>query len=337
MKFYFSGGKHQDSILTTNRVRILISYVERAKLRLVRITTFGAKMKHKVDLFLDSGAFSAYSMGVSIDLKEYIKFIKTYNEYIGVYANLDAIGDPELTLKNQKTMEKAGLKPLPCFHYGEDESYLKYYIKHYEYLALGGMVPIDNRMLSLWLDRMFSKYLCNSSGRAIRKVHGFGLTSIPMLWRYPWASCDSTSWVMSSRLGSIYVPKKKGSVYDYKEMPYKVLISNQSPKTKEAGSHFETFRDAEKKVILDYLNSKGFRVGSSTFKNVSSDYAPKDDERFCGGTAKEPIRKIEKVVEKGLSNEYRDRDKINIIYFKDLEVAISKQPISFKVGMMSLI
>ena len=72
----------------------------------------------KVDLFLDSGAFSAWNKGTSIDIKKYIKFIKKNEDLFTVYANLDVIGiggnQPNLltatkTLENQRIMEKAGL------------------------------------------------------------------------------------------------------------------------------------------------------------------------------------------------------------------------------------
>ena len=56
----------------------------------------------KINLFLDSGAYSAWSKGVTIDIDEYISFIKKNIKYITVYANLDVIGDPEATYRNQK-------------------------------------------------------------------------------------------------------------------------------------------------------------------------------------------------------------------------------------------
>ena len=79
-----------------------------------------------VDVFLDSGAFSAWTRGVEIDIQKYIEFIKQNQDVITVYANLDVISpgrfsmgtkeSAELTLRNQKIMEQAGLSPLPVFH-----------------------------------------------------------------------------------------------------------------------------------------------------------------------------------------------------------------------------
>src|SRR5574340_1162268 len=81
-------------------------------------------MKSKVKLFLDSGAFSAKSQGISINVQEYIKFIKEHEEHIEVYANLDVIGSAEASWRNQRIMERAGLKPLPVFHVEDDWKYL---------------------------------------------------------------------------------------------------------------------------------------------------------------------------------------------------------------------
>ena len=50
---------------------------------------------NKVELFLDSGAFSAFTQKVTIDIQEYIAFIKEHEDIIDVYANLDVIGMPE--------------------------------------------------------------------------------------------------------------------------------------------------------------------------------------------------------------------------------------------------
>jgi hypothetical protein len=131
--------------------------------------------KNNISFFLDSGAFSAWSKGIKINIQDYIKFIKDNKDYIDIYAILDDIKDPKITLQNQKIMEESGLNPLPCYHYGEDIKYLKYYIENYDYIAIGGMVPISNKDLIIWLDNIFSKYICDFNGYPKIKIHGFGL------------------------------------------------------------------------------------------------------------------------------------------------------------------
>jgi hypothetical protein len=255
-------------------------------------------MEKKISLFLDSGAFSAWSKGVTIDIDEYIAFIKQHKKYIDHYAVLDSIGDPETTLQNQEYMESKGLSPIPCFHYGENIKYLKSYIKKYEYIALGGMVPISTNDLFMWLDDLYTNYICDSSGMPKVKVHGFGLTSIPLLVRYPWYSVDSTSWVMTGRFGAVFVPKKKQGSYIYTEIPWKVNVSDKSSKKDQEGQHFNTFSKMEQKIISDYFSEKGYTIQQ-------------------------------------LSSEYKKRDEINIHYFIDLEKNLPKWPWALQIKKKS--
>lgn len=140
----------------------------------------------KISLFLDSGAFSAWSKNVNISIDEYIEFIKNNIDYIDVYSVLDDIIDAEKTWQNQIYMEEQGLSPLPCFHYGEDLNYLKKYISNYDYISLGGMVPIASKNLRVWLDNIFINYICDKNGMPKVKIHGFGMTSLDLMIRYPW-------------------------------------------------------------------------------------------------------------------------------------------------------
>lgn len=95
------------------------------------------------DLFLDSGAFSAFTKGKVINIDEYIGFIKKNEKVITTYAGLDVIGDSEATRKNVEYMESKGLHPLPTFHHGSDYEELERMVKKYNYIALGGLVPIS--------------------------------------------------------------------------------------------------------------------------------------------------------------------------------------------------
>ena len=91
-------------------------------------------------VFLDSGAFSAWNMGATISLPGYCKYIQENEDIIrkddGVImaSVLDGIGDPLQTWRNQNEMEARGVTPLPCFHFGEDERYLEYYMSKYPYI-----------------------------------------------------------------------------------------------------------------------------------------------------------------------------------------------------------
>lgn len=290
------------------------------------------KQQNKIDLFIDSGAFSAWSQKVEIDIQDYISFIKKYNKYINVYANLDVIGDPVKTLKNQKIMEKAGLNPLPCYHFNDNKlEYLKYYINNYSYIAVGGMSHLTMSKRVAFFDYIFSKYICDSSGIPKVKVHGFGLTSLKLMLRYPWYSVDSTSWVVTGRLGSVYVPKPWSHALDE---AWKVNVSSRSPSKNEMGKHISSFSPTQKKQVLEYFEKKGYVLGKSEFKIVKLPYELKKNEKWVGAKKdiKDGRREVEIIVEAGLCNDYRFRDELNIIYFLDLEKAMPKWPWAFKLS-----
>ena len=204
-------------------------------------------------VFIDSGAFSAYTLGVDLDLVEYCDYIKRnddiirYDDGILMASVLDGIGDPQLTYENQLAMEKEGVRPLPCFHAGEDERYLEHYIKNYEYITLGGMVGSSTKQLMIWLDRMWDQYLTDGSGNPRIKVHGFGITSIAIMERYPWWSCDSSSWIQSAAFGSIITPQHGN-----------MSVSEKSPSIHDAGQHINTFTPEENKFVLEMLEKQGF-------------------------------------------------------------------------------
>lgn len=294
---------------------------------------YNTMKKNKVDLFLDSGAFSAWSQGGEIDIQEYIAFIKKHEQDLEVYANLDVIGDAEGTWKNQKIMEDAGLNPLPVYHYGAPEKWLTRYLKAgYDYIALGGMVPITTGQLQQWLDRIFSDYLTDESGMPVIRVHGFGLTSLRLMLRYPWYSVDSTSWVMTGRMGSIYVPRFKNGQWVYDEESWKVAVSNRSPGTSEAGKHFLTLTQKQRELVLEYMSSKGYEYGESEFRQEAQDYSLKDNEKWAEKKPKDKQakRRVEVIKVPGVSNKYQLRDEMNIIYFMDLEKTMPAYPWAMK-------
>lgn len=231
-----------------------------------KIRADGAKV------FLDSGAFSAFTQGVEIDLPEYCAYIKRNKDIIEVvdgtplFSVLDGIGDPLKTYQNQMAMESLGVRPLPCFHFGEDERYLEWYIKNYEYITLGGMVPINTPQLYIWLDRIWDRYLTDGAGRPRLKVHGFGLTNVGLMERYPWYSVDSSSWVQIAANGAIYL-REWGTIF----------ISKGSPTHKEPGRHYDNIPEIQRQAIKRKLENLGFDID-----RLQTDYIARWS--FCCGS-----------------------------------------------------
>ena len=210
--------------------------------------------EHKNKIFLDSGAFTMFTQGVSVDLKKYAQFIKENTDIIHTAANLDAIGagNEQLSNDRQKELEAVGVQALPVHHVGDHDDWLRKYLSEgYDYICLGGMVGVRTQTLTQWLDHVWGKYLVRPDGMPKVRVHGFGLTTLSLMFRYPWASVDSTSWVVCSRMGGIFLdfPQSDGTIKDFK-----IDFSPRAQKWKNAASwHFDSLTKPNRKMVLDRL------------------------------------------------------------------------------------
>ncbi len=227
---------------------------------------------NNAQIFLDSGAFSAWTLGATISIHDYCNYIMTNQDILrregrDIMASvLDGIGDPLQTWRNQLQMEdlmrKDNLRPLPCFHYGEDERYLEHYVKHYDYITIGGMVGKSVEQLKTWLDRIWGKYMVDGSGNPKLKVHGFGITTISIMEAYPWWSCDSSSWIQAAAFGSIVMPGAS------RKAPALALkVSDKSPSRHTAGQHVSTLSGPECQEVYNQLEKQGF-----TYERLSTVY-----------------------------------------------------------------
>jgi len=210
--------------------------------------------KDKIKIFIDSGAFTAFTKGTKVDLDAYIRYCHDNEDIIELISLLDEINPKdvnkavETTLANMAEMERQGLKGiLPTFHMGEPEWVLKYYAEKYPYISLGGMVGISVKQLMMWLDRMWSKYLTHEDGTPKIKVHGFGITSLPAMLRYPWYSVDSSTWVQWSAAGMILLPGRG----------VQLNVSNRSSFRKMKGQHLTTVAPRQQKILEEEIRATG--------------------------------------------------------------------------------
>ncbi len=221
--------------------------------------------ENNAKVFLDSGAFSAWTTGATIDIRDYCNYIIRNQDIIrtdgdAVMASvLDAIGDAQGTFENQMAMERLGVRPLPCFHKYEDPRYLEWYVKNYDYITIGGMVGSSTAELIRWLDPLWDKYLTDGAGNPLIKVHAFGVTSIPLMKRYPWHSCDSSSWIQVARFGNIYM-RDHGVL----------AMSKESPARHTAGKHYDNITELERHALDLRLTEQGFKA-----ERLSDRYEPR--------------------------------------------------------------
>ena len=228
MNLYFAGAHDWHKVLDDMKVtQQLSSFHYMTKFNESKLDNVFNRPRN---IFVDSGGYSAFTQGAAIDIDEYCNFLKKYDSHITHYAQLDIIGDEEGTVRNQKYMEAKGLKPLPVFHYGGDFKRLEALVKEYDYICLGGLVPLarEKPILKAFLDKCFSIIKDNC------KVHGFGMTGMDILKRYPWYSVDSTSWLEASRRGTHYEFKngkmKSLSTSDKTKATYKTIGFSQKIK-----------------------------------------------------------------------------------------------------------
>lgn len=150
-------------------------------------------------VFADSGAFSAMTTGAQIDVHQYAEWLLRWRHNFTVHSNLDVVGDPLATARNQAILEdRYGLEPLPVFHAGSPWSELEQLVERYPYIALGGVAKrqYNAKMLMPWMVQCFRIAGTRS------QFHGFGVTDWKLMSSLPWRSVDSTSWMMGARYGS---------------------------------------------------------------------------------------------------------------------------------------
>jgi hypothetical protein len=208
--------------------------------------------RNKRKIFLDSGAFSAFTQGVTINLDSYCAYIKRNADIFEVASVLDVIGDAEGTWQNQLLCDEhdtGGVPVLPCYHFGEDPKYLKRYLDKYEYITIGGLVGRSRVEVIRWLDRIWGTYLTDSRGYPTHKIHGFGMTGLKVIRRYPWYSVDSSSWVQMASRGIIIHP----------EMGM-LSVSPRSPSAKEEGKSYHNLSAVEQAAWYEAIAESGLVV-----------------------------------------------------------------------------
>lgn len=270
--------------------------------------------------FLDSGAFSLNPKAKEYAektgdrwgffntplfwryMKRYVRFVKKYKIAIDLYANVDVIGNAELTWRNQQWLEKRGLEPVPVVHYDTDPKlkWLKHYInKGYELIGLGGLVSnMGTPACRKWIDNCF-EYICNNPERLpCVKLHGFGVSNFRLLVRYPWWSVDSTTWIKVGGYGNILVPHKRKGEFTFKVDPYIIAVSTKSRKM-EGGLHYLNLNPVLQAIIKEWLEYIDVPLGKGD--------GEKEEDR-------------------GVTNNRYARVKANLLFFEKLRDSIPEWP-----------
>ena len=248
-----------------------------------RVRSKDVKQEPKVLLMLDSGAFSAWSKGQEIDIDDYIQYIEDHKDLLHTYVSLDVIpGKPghkrtmamaeeaaAASFENYKYMRKHRLDPMPVVHYGEGYKWIDEYIAAgATYIGLSPSSGLISKGGSIeWLDGVFTK-LTNRQGIPLIKTHGFAVASWDLMKRYPWTTCDATSWALTAAFGGIYIPVYKAGKPDYSLAPIKISVSHYEDRDKTPKDHYTHFGPLMKERVRTFLEKE---VGV-TLDACASDY-----------------------------------------------------------------
>ena len=167
-------------------------------------------------IMIDSGAFSVWSNGGSINLENYAEFCVELKKILSSniefnIVNLDVLPgkwgfvpskeeiakSAELGWKNMEYLESKGLKVIHIFHQHEDWSILDKLVKHSDYIGISPANDVSNNEKQKWMKQVFSRI------KNKVKTHGFAVTSYNQLYNYPYYSADSSSWITPARYGML--------------------------------------------------------------------------------------------------------------------------------------
>lgn len=281
-----------------------------------------------INSILDSGAYSAFENSTSVDIHKYMEYID--KNKIGLYLNLDVIGDVSESWRNQKIMEDHGLNPIPIFHADEEVKWLHKCLD-YPYIALGGMASGSHESVrESFLDSCFD-VICNTPNRMpISKVHGLGLASPLLVAKYPFYSADTASGIHYGRYGIIIIPSRNRSgKLDYLKPPHSLYITERSTAKQTEGRHFCNMSLDEKRWIKNYVRNQGFEMGEVNVFDAPEGYELQEKERFLTKEHKT----VERIVKDGIVSNGVLRDYFNIDFYMNMEAAIPEYPWPYKPRM----
>lgn len=206
----------------------LVSYYYKEQLKEVMSINFEGPTK----IIIDSGAFSAWNTGSSINFSEYIQYCheaiaqaEKANRPIRV-VNLDVIpgqkGQTAALLRNRKhenkdlieqaaqagfnnlkAMKAEGVCPIHVFHQGEAWSWIDKIAEETDYMGVSPAndMPVKTRVV--WMNHVFD-YMERRNIKV--KTHGFATLFHSALRDLPLTSADALSWKMVPVNGQVLYP-----------------------------------------------------------------------------------------------------------------------------------
>lgn len=267
---YFAGTGHRgvhEFLTSQGACRLFSQLIDRGGIKkFLDEDSFGAK------LFVDSGAYTAYTKGVTVDVDEYIKYVESIIDKVTIFAQVDKIPGQFRKPKSNKDVLEAPYeswenylymrercsqpdKLVPIFHQGENWKWLENMLEwtdseghHIPYIGISPAVDVPG--IEDFLTKSFD--IIEKSSNPHVKTHAFGMTRLNLLEKYPYTSADSTSWILNGAMGSILTPWGRVYVSDRREHDLN-YIENQPLEAKQK--------------IINYVEENGY-----TFEEVKESY-----------------------------------------------------------------
>jgi len=215
-------------------------------------------------LFLDSGAFSFQNAAGCIDgrnnadktelnsyalLKytlDYLEFIKEYGHYFDIIVEVDV--DYILGVKKTKylfdRLRQEGIDVRPVWHVPRGDVRWEHECKEFDYHGIEGQTRHKDDPISFYNQMIKVSHKHNS------KVHGFAMTGIDILYRVPFDSVDSASWMLQAATGTVKTPFGT------------IAISSRQVESAVVGDalNYANLTELNRKQFDNYAKARGFEI-----------------------------------------------------------------------------
>ena len=265
MDLYFAGSSHNKASEWINELQLnrLFSQ-ELNRTEIARMVEMKKSGQYKGKIFIDSGAFTAHTKGIKLDVDEYIQYLNSITEYVDCFAQVDCIpgvfgkpktdeqlaAAPKLSWDNYLYMRPKLKQPdklIPVYHQGEQIKWLRNMLEwvdseghHVPYIGISPANDKSQKEKDAFVHMCFDEIKKSSNPNV--KTHAFGMTNLSTLTRYPFTSADSTSWALTAVNGGIMTPWG---------------VVGMSAQSKNSNA-FKGKNPSDQKILIDYISSKGF-------------------------------------------------------------------------------
>lgn len=267
MDLYFAGSSHNKASEWINELQLnrLFSQ-ELNRTEIARIIEKKKSGEYLGKIFIDSGAFTAHTKGITVDVDEYIEYLNSITEHVHCFAQVDCIpgqfGKPKTEKQLAEAPEKSWenylyMRPklkqpeklLPIYHQGESVRWLRNMLEwtdengnHIPYIGISPANDKSQKEKDAFIDMCF--YEIRKSSNPNVQTHAFGMTNLRTLSEYPITSGDSTSWALTAVNGGIMT---------------KWGVIGMSAQSKNSNA-YKGKSEANRRIIDEYIASNGFDV-----------------------------------------------------------------------------